>query len=208
METEKILIIVDFQRDFCNPQGSLYVKGSEEALENIKKFLEENLVKEVILTLDWHNYDDESFKVNGGQWPVHCLQYSEGAGISDELMKIIGEHELPYQIFRKGDDPTHEEYGAFEKKIQMHNSDNIMLVNHLETSMVMIKSDTEYVLCGIAGDYCVYETFKNLMKHGIKPRVFMDGMAFINQKSLWMARHSLTKDGMAFIGEKFDLYER
>ena len=182
METEKILIIVDFQRDFCNPQGSLYVKGSEKALENIKKFIKEHCVKEVIFTLDWHNYDDESFKVNGGQWPIHCLQYSEGAGISDELMKIIGEYELPYQIFRKGDEPTHEEYGAFENMARVVQSDSIMVTNHTETSVVMLKPNAEYVLCGIAGDYCVYETFKNLMKCGIEPNVFMDGIAFIGEE--------------------------
>ena len=39
---KETLVIVDFQNDFCNPKGSLYVNGAEEAKANLIKYLESN----------------------------------------------------------------------------------------------------------------------------------------------------------------------
>ena len=36
---ENILIIVDYQKDFYDPNGSLYVKGGEKLLPNILKII-------------------------------------------------------------------------------------------------------------------------------------------------------------------------
>jgi nicotinamidase-related amidase len=39
---KKILIVVDFQNDFCNPKGSLYVDGASMAKESIMKYIRDN----------------------------------------------------------------------------------------------------------------------------------------------------------------------
>ena len=84
----KSLIIIDFQNDFCQPSGSLYVKGAEDAKKGIISYIQKNSEKfnQIIYTKDWHTPEDESFKKNGGTWPVHCLQNSEGAEVDKELL--------------------------------------------------------------------------------------------------------------------------
>ena len=81
------LIIVDRQKDFGNKFGALYVPGAEETEANTVIYIEKNHLRiaEVIFTVDWHTSKHCSFKSNGGIWPNHCQQFSEGAGISDAL---------------------------------------------------------------------------------------------------------------------------
>jgi len=38
----KTLIIIDFQNDFCQPTGSLYVPGAEQAKKGIISYMEKN----------------------------------------------------------------------------------------------------------------------------------------------------------------------
>ena len=111
----KTLVIVDFQKDFANPSGSLYVKGSEQAEEAIVNYITKNAkdLSDVIFTVDWHSPNHCSFEKNGGIWPVHCVQFSEGAGISDKILKACIDNNISYQIFQKGTNDEEEEYGAF-----------------------------------------------------------------------------------------------
>lgn len=62
------------QNDFINIDGKLPVKGAFEALFNIYALIESNEIDKVIFTADWHVPSHESFKLNGGQWPEHCVQ--------------------------------------------------------------------------------------------------------------------------------------
>ena len=97
----KSLIIIDFQNDFCQPNGSLYVPKAEEAKKGIISYMQENSknFNEIIFTKDWHTPEDESFKKNGGTWPVHCLQNSEGAEIDKELLLNLEKYNIPMKIF-------------------------------------------------------------------------------------------------------------
>lgn len=81
------LTVVDMQNDFINIDGKLPVKGAFEALFNIYALIESNEIDKVIFTADWHVPSHESFKLNGGQWPEHCVQFSEGAAIFEGLLQ-------------------------------------------------------------------------------------------------------------------------
>ena len=39
----------------------------------------------VVYTQDWHPADHTSFKEQGGIWPVHCVQGTEGAAFHPDL---------------------------------------------------------------------------------------------------------------------------
>ena len=41
----KSLIIIDFQNDFCQPSGSLYVKGAEDDKKGIISYVQKNSEK-------------------------------------------------------------------------------------------------------------------------------------------------------------------
>lgn len=182
---KETLVIVDRQKDFNDPLGSLYVLGAEDTELNTLKYIERNSdrIKEVIFTIDWHLPSDKSFERNGGIWPDHCLQFSEGAGISDVLYKVCIEHNIPIQIFRKGEVSTREEYGAFE--IMSRYGDNLVLLNNCIMDSCVQVTTNNVVVCGLAGDYCVKETIKNLLEHSkttglFNVSVFKDGISSID----------------------------
>lgn len=52
----KVLFIVDPQNDFVNPEGSLYVKGAERAIDNICLFIQNNDIDRIIISQDTHQY--------------------------------------------------------------------------------------------------------------------------------------------------------
>ena len=158
------LIVVDCQYDFINPEGELYVKGAEHAVNNIYKIFRTFEVESVIFTADWHPITHCSFNRNDGIWPIHCLQHSMGASIDEELLYCCIADNIPYKIITKGSNPSKEEYGAFS---------NFEGIEYLKTL-------NNLMICGVAGDFCVLETIKNLVKNNIKPEIFLDGIASID----------------------------
>ncbi len=57
-----LLLIVDPQNDFCNPQGALYVPGAEEDMSHLARFIDKNndFISRIILTRDQHQVIDIS----------------------------------------------------------------------------------------------------------------------------------------------------
>lgn len=186
----KILIIVDFQKDFCEKTGSLYVPGAEIAKENILKYLDTEKPDAVCFTLDWHTRHDESFKRNSGVWPDHCIQYSEGAAIDQDILRKCIDNNILYTTFLKGDGKV-EEYGAFGygdvneepkwKEDIFEDSELLTLRSSSGRSFFTFLKNNEYTICGLAGDYCVKATYDNLKKYGINVTPFYEGIAFIGE---------------------------
>ena len=116
--------------------------------------------------------DHCSFKENGGIWPTHCVQNTIGAGIPVELLKTARN----YVVYNKGMLKYTEEYGAFEL------TDNLTF-NETYNSMFYKNSCLDdVVICGIAGDYCVLETLKNIVNEvdSNKVNVYLDGIVSID----------------------------
>ena len=172
------LIIVDCQNDFIS--GTLLVKGAKSALDGIKKFIKENEqeIEKIIFTVDWHPYDHCSFKKYGGQWPSHCVQFTPGACIEPKLLKFVQSTEIPYEVSIKGDDKYREQYGAFEEIEK--SQDETPLMKYYFDSIVTANAKTEFVVCGIAGDYCVKATIENMINGGITPKVLSSGIVSID----------------------------
>lgn len=147
-----VLVVVDVQRDFFSPEGSLYVSGSEELPAKIAEIA--GSYDAVIFTLDWHPGNHCSFKAQGGIWPPHCVAYTQGAGLADEFAQILAQGPDKVQLFFKGTDPQKEQYGAFEELPEGR------IASWLRTA-------DKVAVCGIAGDYCVKESTKNIL--GIVP---------------------------------------
>lgn len=165
---EKItLIVVDLQYDFYSNSGTLCVSGGIDAANKIKDFIlkHSDLVEDVIFTVDWHPNNHCSFKENGGNWPMHCVQYSRGAAIHSGVLESVIGMEIPYHVYTKGEDPKKEEYGAFSKYMDQ---------------LDIQEKYSNFVICGIAGDYCVLETLKNIKDFTDNVKVFMPGIASID----------------------------
>lgn len=165
---ENILIIVDYQKDFYDPNGSLYVKGGEKLLPSILKIIPN--FDYVIFTVDWHPVDHCSFE-GENPWPVHCIRHTEGASIPLELIQAAKK----FDIYKKGQSSYVEEYGAFSDYAL---GEEARIVRELNRHF-------KYVVCGIAGDYCVKHTIMQLAQYiPLKNiSVYLEGIVSINSNN-------------------------
>jgi nicotinamidase/pyrazinamidase len=118
--SDKALILVDLQYDFC-PGGALAVARGDETIPVANRVARN--FELVVATQDWHPADHGSFAANhpGREpyqvidlhglpqvlWPVHCVQGTRGASLHDELTATIA------KVFQKGTDPTVDSYSGF-----------------------------------------------------------------------------------------------
>lgn len=151
----KALVIVDLQKDFYDPKGSLYVKDAEKLPAEIAAIIPQ--YHNVLLTLDWHPMNHCSFKQNGGIWPVHCLKYSWGASLPDEVLGAIDITAQNVFYYHKGNRSYEEEYAAFRS---------------IPDSQLKALADSDTIdICGLCGDYCVGLTVKRLVELGFKDKI-------------------------------------
>ena len=172
------LVIVDCQNDFIT--GTMSVKGAKNAVEEIKKFIKNHRkeVEKIIFTLDWHPYNHCSFKKYGGLWPSHCVKHTPGACIEPKLLKFVQSQEIDFEFCLKGEIEEVEQYGAF-CEIEV-SSDGFPEKKYYFDSIVTANYDTEFVVCGIAGDYCVKSTIQNMLDNEITPKVYCPGIVSID----------------------------
>ena len=172
------LVIVDCQNDFIT--GTMSVKGAKNAVEEIKKFIKNHRkeIEKIIFTLDWHPYNHCSFKKYGGLWPSHCVKHTPGACIEPKLLKFVQSQEIDFEFCLKGEIEEVEQYGAF-CEIEV-SSDNFPEKKYYFDSIVTANYDTEFVVCGIAGDYCVKSTIQNMLDNEITPKVYCPGIVSID----------------------------
>ena len=170
------LIIVDCQNDFIT--GTMSVKGAKNSVEEIKKFIKKSKkdISKIVFTVDWHPYNHMSFKKYGGQWPSHCVQYTPGACIEPKLLKFVQSMNIDYEVSQKGAIEEVEEYGAFND-IDFR-SDELGQRYYLD--IVEVDANTDFVVCGITGDYCVKSTIQNMINEGINVKVFCPGIVSID----------------------------
>jgi nicotinamidase-related amidase len=171
------LIIVDCQNDFIT--GTLTVKGAKAAVEEIKKFIKSHCkeIEKIVFTVDWHPYNHSSFKKYGGQWPHHCVQYTPGACIEPKLLKYVQSLDIYYEVSQKGCIEEVEEYGAFS---EITRGGDTLFGEKIYLDIIEVNPDSTFVVCGIAGDYCVKSTIQNMLNEDVIPKVFCPGIASID----------------------------
>ena len=187
----KTLIVVDEQFGFANPNGGLYVKDGEIAVKNTVDFIKKSEdIKEVIFTVDFHLYEDESYNEPEITWPWHCMGYSVDAGIINDLIFACRDKKIPVKVFVKGNVKPHTEYGAFEKigTYAHENGDLDIIVNNRVNNSLIHITTNDIIVCGIAGDYCVKNTIANLLKYNgpvsMNIEVFKQGIASIDDGTI------------------------
>jgi nicotinamidase/pyrazinamidase len=171
---KKMLLIIDPQNDFIS--GSLAVEGAKEKMDALVEFFKEEYKNYAVtvITADWHPANHCSFKENGGTWPSHCVQFTEGARIYNHLFKTI----MPSGAFilNKGNLEDKEEYSIMDNE-----NSSIELLKIIETLEI-----NEIDVCGIAGDYCVLESVKGLRNKlsDIKINLLNKFVPFIGEPNL------------------------
>ena len=99
-------MIVDVQNDFI-PGGALAVPHGDEVIEPLNRLARS--YDTVFATRDWHPADHHSFEPQGGPWPVHCVQGTEGAELHSGLDRTRID-----DVVDKGDSREVDGYSAFD----------------------------------------------------------------------------------------------
>ena len=153
----RLLIIVDPQVDFTT--GSLATAKGPEAMEALASALKNGVWEKyswIIVTQDAHPANHCSFVEQGGVFPPHCVQGTKGMEVYPALQYVLNDitpNITNIHYMQKGDLPEKEEFSIFQ---------NEQCGEKLSTTIK--KERFEGIdICGIATDYCVYETTKDLM---------------------------------------------
>ena len=143
--------MIDFQNDFT-PGGALAVPRGDEIAERINELAADDRFELVLATRDWHPPDHGSFEDQGGPWPVHCVQGTEGAELHPALARAMLD-----VVVDKGQDPDTEGYSGFE------GTDLERLLRERGIDKVTI--------VGLATDYCVKNTALDAVRAGFDTNV-------------------------------------
>ena len=156
----RLLLIVDPQVDFTT--GSLATANGPKAMEYLAQKLDEGAWKNygwIIVTQDAHPANHCSFVEQGGVFPPHCVQGTEGMNVYPALQKVLEDlmqnnMNLNVHFMQKGDLNDKEEFSIFQNA---HSGEK------LRRTIEEFEHFEGIDICGIATDYCVYETAKDLI---------------------------------------------
>ena len=156
MPPQNLLIIVDPQIDFTT--GSLAVAKGPEAMDYLSEVLADGLYKKyakIVVTQDFHPANHCSFVEQGGVFPPHCVQNTDGVKVYPRLQEVLNniKDKVDIEYLTKGDLADKEEFSIFQNE-----KNGEYLHNHIKDSGYY-----NITICGIASDYCVLETLRDLL---------------------------------------------
>lgn len=174
------LIVVDVQKDFC-PGGTLAIDAGDRVVPVLNRFIDEAVRAgvPVIASRCWHPRDHPSFSEQGGQWPVHCLQDSDGARFHPDLA-------LPEQaiVVTKGVRFDHDQNSAF---------DDTGLADYLRAHEVR-----RVWVGGLAEDVCVRATVLEARREGFEAVLLCEATCPVTAEGGERALREMREAGAVF----------
>ena len=167
MQEKAALVIVDVQNDFC-PGGSLAVADGDKAVAVLNRHIEkfDRAGLPIFATRDWHPARTRHFNTDGGPWPPHCVQGTEGGKFHPALA-------LPNSavVVSKGMSFEADSYSGFEAT----DAAGAGLAERLRGLGV-----ERIFVGGLATDYCVKFTVLDGLKEGFKVTLLEDAIRGVN----------------------------
>ena len=189
MKNKTVFVDIDTQFDFMNPKGTLNVPDAEDIIGNIKKlfvYAKEHKIK-ILSSIDAHKVDDPEFKL----FPPHCVKGTPGnqkieastckdniiiENVEQDITESMLDHE---QIIVEG-----QTFDIFES---------------ISTDEIVEKLDTQnYVVFGVATDYCVKAAVLGLLKRGYNVSLVMDAVKAIIKEGEEKALKEMKDTGAVF----------
>lgn len=180
LQSGDALMIVDVQNDFC-PGGALPIEGGDRVVPVLNRCIEAALASNtpVYASRDWHPSVHVSFKENGGPWPPHCVQDTEGARFHSDL-------KLPASaiVVTKGVRFDHDQYSAFH-----------------ETGLgveLRKRGVLRLWIGGLAEDVCVHATVLDALREGFEVAVIENAVRPVTPEGGEKARREMQTAGARF----------
>lgn len=179
------LLIVDVQRDFID--GSLAVPEASKIIEPIRREANADYGT-VVASMDWHPRNHMSFSANGGRWPRHCEQFTEGVALDSRIARVAD------AFVYKGFQPSQEAYSAFDGYVGIRPGSGQALVSWLHDRKVRTVN-----VCGLALDFCVRATALDAQGAGFKTNVLLDLTRPVAYESGAAAIAELAREGVGLL---------
>ncbi len=189
MKHKTVFVDIDTQFDFMNPRGNLYVPDAEDIVDNIKKlfnYAKDHNIK-ILSSIDAHSVDDSEFKI----FPAHCIKGTPGnqkikaSTCNDNI--IIENREQEITEFMMDHEQIIVESQTFDI-FESINTDRI--VNTLNAR--------NYVVFGVATDYCVKAAVLGLLKRGYNVSLVTDATKAITKEGEEKALSKMKGAGAVF----------
>ncbi|KAI9170774.1 Nicotinamidase [Paramyrothecium foliicola] len=206
------LLVVDFQEDFCPPNGSLAVPDGRAIAPTVNALLALPFAVK-LATRDWHPRSHISFAANHAAaqpftssttivhpdegdarsydttlWPVHCVQDTPGAQLVPELHAA-----RLHSVLDKGTHPALEMYSAFYDPFRVSDSG---LAARLRDEGV-----TDVYVVGLAADYCVKATAEHAVDEGFNSFIVEQGTRPVMPDKWAECRKEITAKGIKLVSE-------
>ncbi|MBW3086559.1 Nicotinamidase/pyrazinamidase [Austwickia sp. TVS 96-490-7B] len=193
MLTERALIVVDVQNDFCEG-GSLAVPGGAQVAAAIADHVRTHGADyaAILATVDWHEDPGSHWSTHPNYvdtWPRHCQVGTSGAEFHPAWAAEATQIDA---IFRKG--RRDAAYSGFEGATTDEGQD-IGLGQWLRDSGI-----TSVDIVGLATDHCVRATALDAAQEGFSPRVLLDLTAGVDTTTTAAALADMRNAGVELAG--------
>lgn len=187
--TNRALIVVDVQNDFCEG-GSLPVAGGAEVAAAITRYVAEHRddYRHVVATRDYHVDPGEHFAEEPDfklSWPAHCVVGTPGAQFHPAFDTTSVE-----AVFSKGE--YQPAYSGFEGATE----DGARLADWLRDRGVQGVD-----IVGIATDHCVRATAVDAAQAQFVTRVLLDLTAGVARDTTELSLREMRGSGVELVGE-------
>jgi nicotinamidase/pyrazinamidase len=164
---------VDVQADFMLPGGKLYVPGAEKLLPKIRRLTDAARQDRVFLVSHgcYHTPDDPEFAT----FPPHCVKGTPGATMVPEAMTarvVTVPNETAAAL---PDDLSRYQQIVLEKQTL-----DIFKSAHADELVKRFGPEVEFVVFGVATEYCVSFATKGLLERGRRVSVVRDAIETLN----------------------------
>jgi nicotinamidase/pyrazinamidase len=171
---------VDVQRDFMLPEGKLYVPGAEKIVANMDALVDVARQNRVFLvsSADAHNPDDPELR----QWPPHCLKGTSGAALLPEASaepRLVIPNQKGFGLPK--------DFGDYRQVTLEKNTLDVFDNPNTDALLARLDSvnsgegkwDTQFVVFGVATEYCVGCTVEGLLSRGRPVAIVTDAVRAI-----------------------------
>jgi nicotinamidase/pyrazinamidase len=173
MKNRTVFVDIDTQFDFMNPKGNLYVPDAEDIVDNIKKlfvYAKEHKIK-ILSSTDAHTVDDPEFKL----FPSHCVkdtpgnQRIEASTCKDNIVIENIEQDITESML------DHDQIIIEKQSHDIFDNKNI-------DKVIIQLAASDYVVFGVATDYCVKLAVLGLLRRGYKVTLVTDAVKAATQE--------------------------
>jgi nicotinamidase/pyrazinamidase len=181
-----IYVDVDTQRDFCAPDGALFVRSAPAVMPAVRRLLAHAADRGhlVVGSVDTHDFTAWEFDENGGPFPPHCVKGTAGwlkmEGTLPERAVFV-----PNVAGQATAAPVPAEAHAvlFEKEVYslFANPAAEPTLAALLAARGLAQEDVELVVFGVATDYCVSAAALGLRERGYPVAVVTDAVAAVDE---------------------------